>query len=275
LRDFLETEIETMNLQLNGQLALVTGASKGIGYAIAERLLAEGARVAITGRDANTLAQAQDRLGGAERVHVLRGNLATHEGAADVIAGIKDLGDLDILINNVGFFEVRGFFETSDAAWASMFELNVMSGVRLARALMPTMLARKRGRIVFIASEQSLKPNPEMAHYAMTKVANVSIARALAELTKGTAVTVNSVLVAPTWTEGVEQFLQPIAEQQGITLDQMRTEYFKGDGLSSLIQRFATPGEIADVIAFIASPLASVVNGAAVRADGGIVRSLF
>lgn len=264
-----------MNLQMNGQLALITGASKGIGYAIAERLLAEGARVAITGRDANALAHARDRLGGAERVHALQGDLSTREGAEEVVAGVGELGDLDILVNNVGFFEVRDFFETSDTAWASMFELNVMSGVRLARALMPAMLARKRGRIVFIASEQSLKPNPDMAHYAMTKVANVSIARALAELTKGTAVTVNSVLVAPTWTEGVQQFLKPIAEQQGTTVDQMRTQYFKGEGYSSLIQRFATPDEIANVVAFLASSSASVINGAAVRADGGIVRSMF
>jgi NAD(P)-dependent dehydrogenase (short-subunit alcohol dehydrogenase family) len=208
-------------------------------------------------------------------VRVLAGDLATREGADEVIAGLGELGDIDILINNVGFFEVCGFFETSDAMWKSMFELNVMSGVRLSRALMPAMLERRRGRIVFIASEQSLKPNPEMAHYAMTKVANVSVARALAELTKGTAVTVNSVLVAPTWTEGVECFLRPIAEKQGISLDQMRTEYFRGDGLSSLIGRFATPDEIASVVAFIASPLASAINGAAIRADGGIVRSLF
>ena len=124
------------------------------------------------------------------------------------------------------------------------------------------MLVRGQGRVVFIASEQSLKPNPEMAHYAMTKVANVSVARALAELTKGTAVTVNSVLAAPTWTEGVEEFLRPMAQQQGVSVDQMRTDYFKGDGLSSLIQRFATPEEIANVVAFLASPLSSAVNGA-------------
>jgi NAD(P)-dependent dehydrogenase (short-subunit alcohol dehydrogenase family) len=264
-----------MDMQLNGQLALVTGASKGIGYAIAERLIAEGARVVIAGRDVDALEHARNRLGGTGVVRVLAGDLATREGADKVIAGLGELGDIDILINNVGFFEVRGFFETSDAMWNSMFELNVMSGVRLSRSLMPAMLERRRGRIVFIASEQSLKPNPEMAHYAMTKVANVSVARALAELTKGTAVTVNSVLVAPTWTEGVERFLRPIAEKQGISLDQMRTEYFRGDGLSSLIGRFATPDEIASIVAFIASPLASAINGAAIRADGGIVRSLF
>jgi NAD(P)-dependent dehydrogenase (short-subunit alcohol dehydrogenase family) len=264
-----------MDMKLSGQLALVTGASKGIGYAIAQRLLAEGARVAIAGRHGNSLRQAQERLGAADRVHILQGDLSTPAGAAAVAAGVEALGALNILVNNVGFFEVRGFFDTDDAAWTSMFELNVMSGVRLARALLPGMLARGTGRVVFIASEQSLKPNPEMAHYAMTKVANVSVARALAELTKGTAVTVNSVLAAPTWTEGVEQFLQPVARQQGVSVDQMRTDYFKGDGLSSLIQRFATPDEIADVVTFLASPLSSAINGAAVRADGGIVRSLF
>jgi NAD(P)-dependent dehydrogenase (short-subunit alcohol dehydrogenase family) len=264
-----------MDMKLTGKLALVTGASKGIGYAIAERLLAEGADVAITGRHGNSLRKAQARLGNAGRVHILSGDLSTAEGAAAVVAGAEALGALDILVNNVGFFEVRNFFETDDAAWTSMFELNVMSGVRLTRALLPAMLARGHGRVVFIASEQSLKPNPEMAHYAMTKVANVSVARALAELTKGTAVTVNSVLAAPTWTEGVEDFLQPVAQQQGVSLDQMRTDYFKGDGLSSLLQRFATPDEIANVVTFLASPLSSAINGAAVRADGGIVRSLF
>jgi NAD(P)-dependent dehydrogenase (short-subunit alcohol dehydrogenase family) len=264
-----------MDMKLAGKLALVTGATKGIGYAIAEHLLAEGADVAITGRHGNSLRKAQARLGGAGRVHILPGELSTADGAAAVVAGVQAIGALDILVNNVGFFEIRNFFEIDDAAWTSMFELNVMSDVRLARALLPAMLARGHGRVVFIASEQSLKPNPEMAHYAMTKVANVSVARALAELTKGTAVTVNSVLAAPTWTEGVEEFLQPVAHQRGVSLDQMRTDFFKGDGLSSLLQRFATPDEIANVVTFLASPLSSAINGAAVRADGGIVRSLF
>ncbi len=266
-----------MDMKIKGQLALVTGtgASKGIGFAIAQRLLAEGAHVAISGRDGNSLSKAKAQLGNADRVHVLQGDLSTAAGAAAVVAGVGTIGVPDILVNNVGFFEVRNFFDTDDADWSSMFELNVMSGVRMARALLPAMLARGSGRVVFIASEQSVKPHPEMAHYAMTKVANVSIARALAELTKGTAVTVNSVLAAPTWTEGALQFLRPVAEQQGMSVDQMRVEYFQGDGLSSLIQRFATPDEIATVVTFLASPLSSAINGAAVRADGGIVRSLF
>jgi NAD(P)-dependent dehydrogenase (short-subunit alcohol dehydrogenase family) len=264
-----------MDMKLVGKLALVTGASKGIGYAIAARLLAEGATVAITGRDETALRKAQVLLGYADRVHIIASDLSNSDGAAAVIDGVNALGAIDILVNNVGFFEVRNFFTIDDAAWTAMFALNVMSGVRLTRSMLPSMLTRGHGRVIFIASEQSVKPNPEMAHYAMTKAANVSIARALAELTKGTEVTVNSVLVAPTWTEGVEQFLQPVAAQQNVSLDQVRADYFKADGLSSLLQRFATPDEIANVVAFLASPLSSAINGAAVRADGGIVRSLF
>ena len=264
-----------MNLKLNGQLALVTGATKGIGFAIAQRLVEEGAQVIVCGRDEISLASAQEQLGGKNRVSTIQCDLATATGANALIEKLKDIGEPDILINNVGFFEVRNFFETSDADWTLMFELNVMSGVRLARALMPAMLERKRGRVVFIASEQSVKPNPEMAHYAMSKAAQVSVSRALAELTRGTAVTVNSVLVAPTWTEGVEAFLKPLAAKSGVDVEDMRTAYFENDGASSLIQRFATPREIADVVAFIASPNASAINGAAIRADGGIIRSLF
>ena len=156
-----------------------------------------------------------------------------------------------------------------------MFELNVMSGVRLARALMPGMLERNWGRIVFVASDQSVKPNTGMAHYAMSKAAQVSIARSLAELTKGTRVTVNSALVAPTWSEGVEVFLQKIAPGLGKTVDEMRSAYFETTGASSLLQRWAEPQEIAAQIAFLCSERASAINGAAQRVDGGIVRSLF
>jgi len=182
---------------------------------------------------------------------------------------------VDILVNNVGYFEVKKFTELSDRDWLDMFELNVMSGVRLTRALFPGMLARNRGRVVFIASEQSSKPNADMLHYAMSKTAQVSIARGLAELTKGTAVTVNSVLVAPTWSEGVEAFLEKLAPAAGKTLEQMRSAYFEGPGAASLLQRWATPGEIAAQVVFLCSEQASAINGAAQRVDGGIMRSLF
>lgn len=265
-----------MNLKLDGKLALVTGGTKGIGFAIAKRLLGEGAKVAITGRNKPSLDAALLHLKTLDRVIPIVADLSNAVGAASIIESIAIHGTPDILVNNVGFFEVRDFFATDDAAWASMFELNVMSGVRLSRALMPAMLERKTGRIIFIASEQSSKPNPQMAHYAMTKAANVSVSRALAELTRDTNVTVNSILVAPTWTEGVEAFLTPVATAAGLSLEETRNQYFtQGDGITSLMGRFAKPEEIADVVAFVASPLASAVNGAALRADGGIIRSLF
>jgi NAD(P)-dependent dehydrogenase (short-subunit alcohol dehydrogenase family) len=170
---------------------------------------------------------------------------------------------------------VKPFAEIADEDWTSMFELNVMSGVRLSRELMPGMLERDWGRIVFIASEQSAKPNPDMLHYAMSKTAQVSIARGLAELTRGTRVTVNSVLAAPTWSEGVEVFLEKVAVGEGKTVDEMRTAYFEGPGRSSLLQRWAGAEEIAAQIVFLCSAQAAAINGAAQRVDGGMVQSLF
>jgi NAD(P)-dependent dehydrogenase (short-subunit alcohol dehydrogenase family) len=201
--------------------------------------------------------------------------MATAAGAQTVLDGAARIGSVDILVNNVGFFEVRKFAEISDREWTDMFELNVMSGVRLARALLPGMLERNRGRIVFIASDQSAKPNLDMAHYAMSKAAQVSIARSLAELTRGTAVTVNSALVAPTWSEGVESFLEKIAPDAGRTVEEMRSAYFETTGISSLLQRWATPEEIAAQVVFLCSERASAINGAAQRVDGGVIRSLF
>ena len=183
---------------------------------------------------------------------------------------------IDILVNNVGVFTVKPFFETSDQDWADMFQLNVMSGVRLARALMPAMLERGWGRIIFIGSDQSQKPNPVMAHYAMTKSAQVSVARSLAELTVGSEVTVNTVLAAPTWTDGVAAFMQQMAGIEGTTPEAMSQDYFgDGEGRTSLLQRWAVPEEIAGFVAFLCSPKAAAINGAALRADGGMVRSLF
>jgi NAD(P)-dependent dehydrogenase (short-subunit alcohol dehydrogenase family) len=264
-----------MDLGIRGRLALVTGSTQGIGRAIAEALVAEGARVIVNGRRGAAVRVTVAALSKAGEAHGVAADMATAAGAQTVLDGAARIGSVDILVNNVGFFEVRKFAEISDREWTDMFELNVMSGVRLARALLPGMLERNRGRIVFIASDQSAKPNLDMAHYAMSKAAQVSIARSLAELTRGTAVTVNSALVAPTWSEGVESFLEKIAPDAGRTVEEMRSAYFETTGISSLLQRWATPEEIAAQVVFLCSERASAINGAAQRVDGGVIRSLF
>jgi NAD(P)-dependent dehydrogenase (short-subunit alcohol dehydrogenase family) len=264
-----------MDLQIKDRLALVTGSTQGIGRAIAEALAAEGAHVIVNGRNAQAVAATAAALSRHAPAHGITADLSTAEGAQKIIDESSVIGAVDILINNVGHFEVKPFADISDRDWLDMFELNVMSGVRLTRALFPGMLERNRGRVVFIASEQSAKPNPDMLHYAMTKTAQVSIARGLAELTRGTAVTVNSVLAAPTWSEGVETFLGKIAPREGKTVERMRTAYFETTGAASLLQRWATPQEIAAQVVFLCSPQAAAINGAAQRADGGIVRALF
>lgn len=263
-----------MNLELSGKRALVTGSSLGIGRAIAADLLREGAAVVINGRDAGRLADAADELSSLGDVTGVAADLSGADGAKALLDQIG--APIDILVNNVGVFTVKPFFEISDDEWAEMFQLNVMSGVRLARALMPAMLDSGWGRIIFIGSDQSEKPNPVMAHYAMTKTAQVSVARSLAELTIGTEVTVNSVLAAPTWTDGVEAFMKQMAEIEGTTPEAMSKDYFSdGEGRTSLLQRWAEPHEIASFVAYLCSPKASAINGAALRADGGMVRSLF
>ena len=266
-----------MDLGLNDKIALVSGSTQGIGYAIAKMLAVEGARVIVNGRRPELVERATLTLQLAcdGEVYGVAADLATAEGAATMLAAARRIGNIDILVNNVGYFEVRPFGSITDDDWTRMFELNVMSGVRLARELMPGMLERNWGRIVFVASEQSAKPNPEMLHYAMSKAAQVSIARGLAELSRGTGVTVNSILAAPTWSEGVEAFLEKIAPAAGKTVEQMKNAYFEDTGRSSLLQRWASVDEIAAQVVFLCSPLAAAVNGAAQRVDGGIIRSLF
>jgi NAD(P)-dependent dehydrogenase (short-subunit alcohol dehydrogenase family) len=265
-----------MDLNIKGRLALVTGSTQGIGRAIATTLVAEGARVIVNGRDTTRLGATVRALAASGDAYGIAADLSRAEGARKLVEAAEAIGEVDILVNNVGYFEVREFGDLSDRDWLDMFELNVMSGVRLARTLLPGMLRRDWGRIVFIGSDQSAKPNPGMAHYAMTKAAQVSVARSLAELTRGTRVTVNSALVAPTWSEGVEVFLSKIAPEEGKTVDEMRAAYFSdGPGTSSLLQRWATPEEIAAQIVFLCSEQASAINGAAQRVDGGIIRSLF
>ena len=264
-----------MNLQLQNKLCLITGSTKGIGLAMAQALHSEGAQIIITGQSDASVQQALALFDKSLLSHGFVCDMRNAKSVEKLAHQVQAIGTPDVLIHNVGYFEVRPFFDCADDHWQSMFDLNVMSGVRLSRLMMPAILARGTGRLLFVASEQSVKPNPEMAHYAMSKTAQVSVARSLAEMTKGTAVTVNSILVAPTWTPGVEAFLQPLAEHAGVSLEQMQKDYFVGDGASSLLQRFAQPPEIASFAAFLSSPLSSAINGAALRVDGGIVRSLF
>ena len=265
-----------MDLNLSGKRALVTGSTLGIGRAIAGALLAEGASVIVNGRDRGRVDQAVAEMAPGGDVSGCAADLSTADGAAQLVAFAQDRGPVDILVNNAGTFTVKEFFDIEDGDWQDMFALNVMSGVRLSRALMPDMLARGWGRIVFIGSDQSSKPNPSMSHYAMTKTALVSIARSLAELTRDTEVTVNTLQVAPTWTDGVEAFMRQMAGIEGTTPEEMSKAYFaEGEGRTSLLQRWADPAEIASVVAFLCSPLASAINGAAPRADGGMVRALF
>lgn len=265
-----------MDLGLEDKLALVSGSTYGIGFAIARLLAQEGARVIVNGRTERSVNRAVESLAGQGKVEGIAADLSSAEGARHLVNQAARIGPVDILVNNVGYFEVKPFVEIRDEDWRDMFELNVMSGVRLTRAFIPSMIERNWGRVVFIGSDQSAKPNPQMLHYAMTKAAQISIARGLAdELTKGTQVTVNSVLVAPTWSEGVETFLGKIAPASGKTVDEMRSAYFEDTGRSSLLQRWASPDEIAAQVAFLCSARASAINGAAQRVDGGIVRSMF
>jgi len=264
-----------MDLKIKGRFALVMGSTMGIGRTVAETLASKSARVIVNGRNEATVQSTVAELSRRGEAHGIAADLATAAGARKVLDALSAIGPVDILVNNVGYFEVKEFTAISDRDWLDMFELNVMSGVRLSRALLPGMLERDWGRIVFIASDQSAKPNLGMAHYAMSKAAQVSIARSLAELTRGTRVTVNSALVAPTWSEGVETFLGKVAPSLGKTVDEMRTAYFEITGAASLLQRWAKPEEIAAQIAFLCSERASAINGAAQRVDGGIIRSLF
>jgi len=265
-----------MDLELTGKRALVSGSTLGIGRAIAESLAREGAEVIVNGRNADRVAQAVEELSAIGTASGLAADLSTVGGADALASFATGNGPVDILVNNAGMFTVNEFFDITDADWQAMFDLNVMSAVRLSRALMPSMLERGWGRVLFIGSDQSSKPNPSMAHYAMTKTALVSIARSLAERTRETGVTVNTLQVAPTWTDGVDAFMHQMAEIEGTTPEEMSKAYFaEGEGRTSLLQRWAQPEEIAAVATFLCSPQAAAINGSAPRADGGMVRSLF
>jgi NAD(P)-dependent dehydrogenase (short-subunit alcohol dehydrogenase family) len=254
---------DTMDLQLNGKTALVTGSTAGIGLEIAKRLVAEGADVVICGRN-------QQKLDAAAAESGARGVLAdpaTSEGAATLLAAVPEV---DILVNNLGIYESKPFTEISDEDWRRFFDVNVLSGARLARAYFPGMIARDWGRIIFIASESGLLVPPDMVHYGMTKTAQLAIARGLAANTKGTRVTVNSVLPGTTRSEGIVDFLKSVADDPNAPEEEIEKAFFVRDRPTSLIQRMIEPGEIASLVAYVASPLSAATNGAALRVDGGI-----
>lgn len=261
-----------MDLHLHGKRALITGSTAGIGFAIADLLAREGATVFVNGRTQARVDEAVRRIGGSPgTVRGIAADLGTAEGADRVIS---ETCDLDILVNNLSIFEPKAFEEISDADWLRFFETNVMSGVRLARHYLPGMRTRGWGRIVFISSESALQIPSEMIHYGMTKTAQLAISRGLAETTVGTEVTVNAVLPGPTASEGVTAFVDKLAAEQGVGRAAFERQFFTSMRPSSLLQRFETPEEIAAVVGFVCSPLASAINGAALRADGGVVRSI-
>jgi NAD(P)-dependent dehydrogenase (short-subunit alcohol dehydrogenase family) len=263
-----------MDLKLANKTALVTGSTAGIGFAIVRALAREGAHVWVNGRtqarvDA-TIASIKSTVPSAK----IEGIAADFAGAAGAETIIAKLPRVDVLVNNVGIFDVKPFFEIPDAEWYRFFEVNVMSGVRLSRHYLKPMLEKNWGRIIFISSESAVQIPVEMIHYGMTKTAQVAIARGIAESVAGTGVTVNSILVGPTESEGVGTFLESMARQQNKTPQQIEKEFFAHARPTSLLKRFASADEVASLVAYVAGEPSSATNGAALRVDGGVVRAI-
>ncbi len=263
-----------MDLQLSGKKALVTGSTAGIGFAIAKSLAQEGAHVFVNGRTQSRVQQAIRQITAdlpSAKVEGFALDLSTAEGTEELI---RQLPAVDILVNNLGIFEIKPFLEIGDEEWRRFFETNVLSGVRLSRLYLPAMLKQNWGRILFISSESGVQIPVEMVHYGMTKTAQLAVARGIAESVAGTGVTVNSILPGPTKSEGVESFVTSMASQQKKTTEEIEKDFFSTARPSSLLKRFATAEEVANLVAYVASPRSSATNGAALRVDGGVVRSI-
>ena len=263
-----------MDLKLQGKLAVVSGSTAGIGYAIASALAAEGAQVIVNGRKQASVDEAVSRIaaetGG--RLIGFAGDLSVASVAEDLL---RKHAAIDILVNNLGIFEPKPFEEIPDDDWRRFFEVNVLSGARLARLCLPAMRRANWGRIIFVSSESAVQIPSEMIHYGMTKTAQLAVARGLAEAVAGTGITVNSVLPGPTRSRGVGDFVETLAKSEGKSFAEFETEFFEKMRPTSLIKRFATPEEVASLVAYVASPLASATTGAALRVDGGCIRSAF
>lgn len=256
-----------MNLQLENKTALVTGSTKGIGFAIARLLAAEGASVIVNGRSEASTRAAALKIGSGMRG--VAADVSTASGCAELL---RQVPRVDILVNNAGIFEPKPFTEIPDADWDRFYQVNVMSGVRLSRACLPGMLQRNWGRIVFMSSESGVQIPEEMIHYGMTKAAELALVNGIARLTRATGVTVNAVLPGPTASEGVTDFVGKLASAARQTAGEFEKEFFRSVRPTSLLQRFASLDEVASMVAYLCSPLASATNGAAVRVDGGVVR---
>jgi NAD(P)-dependent dehydrogenase (short-subunit alcohol dehydrogenase family) len=263
-----------MDLHLAGKTALVSGSTAGIGFAIAKGLAREGATVYLNGRTEERVQQAIRAITAEHRDAKLQGiaaDLGTAEGA-DIL--FRELAAVDILINNLGIFEPRQFENVTDEEWRRFFDVNVLSGIRLSRHYVPGMQRQRWGRIMFISSESGVQIPVEMIHYGVTKTAQLAVARGLAESLVGSGVTVNSILPGPTRSEGVEQFIKDMATHQSKSEEEVERDFFKSARPSSLIQRFATTEEVANLVVYVASELSSATTGAALRVDGGVVRSI-
>ncbi|HZP08947.1 SDR family NAD(P)-dependent oxidoreductase [Methyloceanibacter sp.] len=262
-----------MDLKLRGKRALVTGSTAGIGFAIARGLARERAEVIINGRTEDKVVEAVRRIT-SEIGSSATGIAADLSSAEGVNRLLERAGRIDILINNVGIFEPEPFLEISDQDWFRFFELNVMSGVRLSRALLPSMLRRNWGRIIFVSSESGVQIPAEMVHYGLTKTAQLALSRGIAESVAGTGVTANAVLPGPTRSDGVVDFLAKVAAEHNTDQAQVEAEFLRTMRPSSLIRRFAESDEVANLVVFLAGEGSSAITGAALRVDGGVVRSI-
>jgi NAD(P)-dependent dehydrogenase (short-subunit alcohol dehydrogenase family) len=263
-----------MDLGLKNRLALVSGSTAGIGYAIAAALAGEGARALVNGRTQTAVDKAVASIA-ARTGNAPLGFAGDLSRAADAERLAREFPDVQILVNNLGIFEPKPFEEISDGDWQRFFEVNVLSGVRLARLYLPAMRRANWGRILFISSESGVQIPSEMVHYGVTKTALLAVSRGLAETVAGTGITVNAVLPGPTKSRGVNDFVGALAKADGKTLAQFEKEFFEKVRPTSLIKRFASPEEVASMVAYLASPLASATTGAALRVDGGVIRSAF
>ncbi|MET0395099.1 MAG: SDR family oxidoreductase [Chitinophagaceae bacterium] len=263
-----------MDLRLQDKTAFISGSTAGIGFAIAKRLLHEGARVIINGRTRESVDKAVAVLQEATGNANVSGIAADFSRVGEINQLLQELPAVDILVNNAGIFEPKAFADIPDEDWFRFFDINVMSGVRLARHYFPGMMERNWGRIIFISSESGVFIPDEMIHYGMTKTAQLAVSRGLAELTKGTGVTVNAILPGPTKSRGVGGFIEDLSAAGNISTDEVEKNFFTDMRPTSLLQRFASVEEVADTVAYYVSPLASATNGAAIRVEGGLIRSI-